>query len=163
MNCTYTFETMKLNKPTIFLIGVIALFTTVYFLNKPNSKPLVFEEFEFGNIDDKDIGVLSKWILVSNYEDTADKRKSIDSLVCTMVDKDSDQPDTVIKQKQFLFFKKTENTTPANLEGLASNAKESKVDEEVIVKYDFYSSGTVHVWLFNNGKPWTVLHDFSCD
>ena len=154
---------MILNKPTIFLIGVIALFAGIYFLNKPNPKPLVFEEFEFDKDERRKIGFLGHWILVSNYEDTGEKRKSIDSLVCTILQEESDKADTLIEHKQFLFFRKTENTTPANLKGLATDAKESKVNEEVIIKYDFYSSGTVHVWLFNKGKLWSIRHDFSCD
>ena len=157
---------MKFKKsllPVVFLV----LFIAIYFLNKPNTKPLIFEDFELVkdlNLDGPVFSDISKrWILVSNYEDTSTKNASIDSFVCSIVNSNNMFQDTSIKEKHFLFIRKMKNSNPSDIKQMSPELVKEVMELNAISKYSFYSSGLIQVWLYNNGKLWTIRHKFSCD
>jgi hypothetical protein len=158
---------MKKYRPVFFLLAILLLFVAIYFLNKPNTKPLVFEDFEL--IENESIGgqaspgISKNWILVSNFEDNEAKLAQIDSFVCAKISSNSAVNDTLAVEEQFLFVSKTRNTDPVTLKNLSPELVEAKVAGDAISKYIFYTSGKVQVWLFHNGGLWRIKHDFSCD
>ncbi|HEY3386336.1 MAG TPA: hypothetical protein VGK46_07495 [Saprospiraceae bacterium] len=158
---------MKKLRPIIFLLSILFLFLAIYFLNRPNTDPLVFEEFELMEKEFTGIsaspGIAKKWILVSNFEDNSAKMAQIDSFVCTRINSFNPASDSLIEQYQFLFVSKTKNTNPATLKNLSPELVETKVAKDAISKYIFYASGKVQVWLFHNGGLWRIKHDFSCN